>query len=280
MVTAEELGRRAAERTPWCTVVAGRPDSDGWFALADAERFPADAWYAEMLAGPAKGLRDVGGAYLASYGVDLVARTVAGALIHDGATWPVRPATFRLHRRDEDGWFDGIAVDAVATPWHVDADAPDPARGAFGSDDDLYDAVASGLAAIAAPWFDTVRALAPFGRSGMWGMLADAIGSAALEPVRIDPAAVEPAWERAHRLIDRIAANVPALRARPRRRTIAWSGGDACISMQGTCCLYYKVHDPAADLSPYCSGCPLLPEGQTDPRYRSWLEQEYGATAG
>lgn len=279
VVSVEELVRRAAGRAPWRELTVGRPDGPEWLALADAERFPADDWYAELLAGVAKGQRDVAGAYLANYLVELVVNATASALIHDGAVWPVRPDTFRVRRHQEEGWFDGMAIAAgpiwqAADPLPDSTDAPDAET--FGSEDELFDAVAAGIVEIAAPWFATVRALAPYGRIGMWGMLADGIGSAAMEPVRTDTAAAERAWGRAQHLLDRVAARVPELRARPAVRRIGWLGGEACVATQGTCCLYYKVHDPAGGGERYCLGCPLRPEGESDPLYAAWIEREHG----
>jgi hypothetical protein len=270
VVAGEELVRRANERVSWREMVAGRPEGPEWLALDQLDTLPADQWYADLLAGTAKGKRDVAGAYLASYLVETVIGATAAAVVHDAATWPVRLDAFRV-RRHEQGWFDGLAVDASEI-WAVDGQR-------FATEDDLLGEVAAGIVAIAAPWFDAARALAPYGRFGMWGSLADHLGSASLEPVRLDRPAAEQAWSRAQRLLDRIAALAPALRVRPGLRTIPWSGGEACVATQGTCCLYYKVHDPADAGEQYCLGCPLRPTGESDPLYTAWLDREYGPTA-
>jgi ferric iron reductase protein FhuF len=270
MVSGDELVRRSAERVSWREVVAGRPDGPEWWPLDRLDALPANDWFGELLAGTAKGQRDVAGAYLASYLVETVIGATSAALVHDAASWAVRPDTFRV-RRHEQGWFDGLAVDAGEV-WSVDGER-------FATEDELFAAVAAGIVATIAPWFEVARGLAPYGRFGMWGSLADAIGSAALEPVRLDRDAAERAWERAQHLLDRIAAVAPALRVRPRLRTIGWSGGEACVTTQGTCCLYYKVHDPADGGEQYCLGCPLRPTGESDPLYSAWLEREHGPAA-
>lgn len=262
MVSVEELVARAAERAPWRPTTLGRPDGDGWWSLADLAALPARVWFDDLLAGVAKGHRDVAGAYLAGYLVETVVGPTAGAAIHDDATWPVRPEIFHIHHHP-DGYFDAVAIEADDV-W---------------SGDDLLDDVAAGMVAIARPWFDAVRALAPYGRFGMWGSLADGVGSAAVQPFRTDAAAARAAWARAQRLLDSIAIREPGLRVRPPLRTISWSGGEACASAQGTCCLYYKVHDPADGPDAYCTGCPLRPDGEGAARYAAWLEREYGGAA-
>jgi hypothetical protein len=255
------------ERMPWRPVTLGAPDGE-WWPLTDITALPAGDWYADLLAGAAKGRRDVAAAYLASYFTEVIVGPTASAVLHDGAVWPVQPDTFHVHRHVE-GWYDGTAV--VADRLWMDDDHP--------GSDGLLGAVAEGIVAIARPWFDAVRRLGPYGRFGMWGSLADGIGSAATQPYRTDAAAARTAFARAQLLLDAIAAREPALRVRPPLRTVTWSGGEACASAQGTCCLYYKVHDPADGEHAYCTGCPLPPPELGATRYVAWLETEFGGAA-
>lgn len=54
---------------------------------------------------------------------------------------------------------------------------------------------------------------------------------------------------------------------------VTWSGGEACLAMRGTCCLYFRtVADPDPDGEGYCTSCPFVGEDRRRQRWSEWLE--------
>lgn len=163
-----------------------------------------------------------------------------------------------MHRHDE-GWFDLVAFEttrvfvtaADAAASHPDAvviDGPDQIR-----------LLARGLLDRLTLVLDAVRASAPFGRSGLWGSVADELAGAALGAARAAGTDAGDAWHLAQGAIDVIAEEWRWLRARPRLFTVTTSDGSSAFSVKGTCCLYYKTQlqppDPCGDS--YCNTCPF-----------------------
>lgn len=101
--------------------------------------------------------------------------------------------------------------------------------------------------------------MAPFGRRGLWGIVADELASAALWAARAGGADTIGAWRLAETAIDVVAEEHHWLRARPRPFTITTAQGTTTFGVRGTCCLYYKTQsqppDPSGD--GYCTTCPF-----------------------
>ena len=242
---------------------------DGWVGLAAAADDPAvvSGWVGDARRGFAGGLADVAGA--------AVAAQVAGALV--GVTVPpllvarrgvpITPTGSAVHRHPG-GWIDRVAV--IADDVRVLADDPDARRvdtTVVDGTTALVTGVADDLVATLGPIFDRVRAVAPFGRSGMWGSTVDEVGVVATRLARDGAVDREDAWALADHLIDAIAARVPRLRSRPRRVDVTTAVGVVPFSRRGTCCLFYKLAAPGpARRAAYCATCPLLSDDEQHAR--------------
>jgi hypothetical protein len=202
---------------------------------------------------------------------------VAAAWLEDGRVLhlELEQVSVRFH---DDGWVDGVVIADGALTVGPD----DPAaqvRGVRVVDDpgERRRLVAGEIRSLAAPIFDAVRALVPYGRAGMWGSLADGLAGSTLYTEQRHPGGGDPAgaWAGVDALLDELARQTPELRARPRRQLITWSGGTRHQSVRGTCCLYYKTRidpDPCGD--GYCSSCPHRPDESRAERITRWLEDQ------
>lgn len=273
-----EIVGRVDETDGECAFTLGCPPAaDGWRVLgdllADAEGF--DALVESLVDGEADGHRDVAGSYLASWLAGPLAQVVVTAWRRDGRVLHLDAdhVSVRFH---EDGWIDGVAIDDAA----LTVGAEDVAAGVAGvgvvvDADERLRLTVDKIRALAEPIFAAVRARVPYGRSGMWGSLADGLAGGALfaEQSRPDGGDPERAWTDIDSLLDALAAEVPELRARPRRQLIPWSRGTRHQPVRGTCCLYYKTcaePDPSGD--GYCSSCPHRPDESRAQRITRWLE--------
>ncbi len=228
---------------PHVTLVAGPPGDDGWVAVDELVRGTRlDRCVDVLLAGEARGARDVAGSYLSSWLAEVLAGPAAAAFRRDGRVWSLDAPDLAVRPHDS-GWFDGLAV--------VRGELRPVDAGAF----------ADAMVGLLEPVFAAVRARLPYGLSGMWGSLADCLAAG-------DDASDDG-------LVDALAARVPRLRARPRHQLVAWSGGVHRTTVRGTCCLWYKVYeggdpDPAGE--GYCVACPLRTDESRAERMAAWLE--------
>ena len=265
--------------------VAGDPgeaDGAGWSRLDQALHDGSlDRWYRTVLAGEAKGLRNVAGALLAVSLSETITQTTFRALWTEGRVWPLRAESLavRLH---PDGWFDGIAVRSTCVRvLPGDPDAGDPDAEVVEDDAALREVVADELVALAAPIFAAVRQRAPFGMTGMWGHFVDAIAAGALWQGRQPrlQGDTKAAYATAAALIDAIAARVPLVRPRPALDRVDWSGGTVWVAPKTACCLLYQVYDlPPPEC--YCLSCPLRHGDSRRAEWASWLEEQAMAAKG
>lgn len=258
------------------------PPGERWIVLNDIVEIPGvvDSLIQDLLAGEARGRRDVAGSYLASWISGTAAGIAAGALITMGRAWPLPPQGIALHRH-ADGWFDGMAL-KNSTVWIL---PDDPAAGSpdavvFEDTKALGAALAAEVARVVEPVFAAVRTATRYPTRSMWGSLADGIAGTALwRGVRSGTA--DPAlWDRAGAFLDRLEERTRLLRVRPNLAEIAWSGGVARLSVKGTCCLYFKTFEGVPDpcREGYCSSCPFrAPESRTE-KWADWLEENAVAT--
>lgn len=237
----EAIFARLQAQNPHRRLVVGDP-GPGWLDWDAIVHEPAilEEWYATLRDGPAGGQEDVAGSFLALAVTGAVVDVSARVMLGERRRFPLDAAGVAVHR-DGSGWCDGLAVrspDVVAPPGPGD--------------------LAADLAALLEPAFVAIRALAPYGRSGMWGGVADHVGLVATGIMRDGGA--ETAWDDAEAFLDALAAHVPALRARP--RLLAAGDPTRPFSIRGTCCLLYKTSgDADRDTGAgYCATCPLLNE--------------------
>jgi hypothetical protein len=276
-VLVELVGRVDHE----CTyVVDDRSASDGWHRLDGllADAGPMDGVLEALVDGVAAGHRDVAGSYLASWLTGPIVHLLAAAWLDGGRVvhLDVDELAMRFH---EEGWVDGVAIAGA----RLTVDGTDPVAVLDGVDvvedlDRRRRLVVDQIRSVAGPIFTAVRDRVPYGRSGMWGSLADGVAVGILHSEQRRPGGGDPAgaWAAVDALLDELAQQTLALRARPRRQLIAWSGGTWHQTVRGTCCLYYKTSpdpDPCGD--GYCSSCPLRPDESRAERITGWLEAQH-----
>jgi hypothetical protein len=265
---AATLARIASTRSwrRFSTDVSG----PGWVRLSDRLADPAalDAWLDAELAGTAGGHRDLAGS--------LVAYRLAGSLA-ELAVVPLLAERRALILAPEELWilFDRARIDAVGLAAPSVAVLPDdPDAGRTGTvvvpdAGGLHATAADGLAATFVGVAAAVRARAPFGLAGIWGTLADHVADVALRWARDTGADADRAWSEAVELVDELARRPEVhLRAHPARQDVTCGAGIGSFVTRGTCCLIYKIHEPAPGepdgahdriAAAACTSCPLRP---------------------
>lgn len=273
-----ELVGRVDAADEECSYALGDPPAGEWHALGDLlEATSVEALIEALVDGETAGHYDVAGSYLASWLAGPIVWLVAAAWLDGGRVLHLELAQV-LVRFHPDGWVDGVAIADA----ELAVGAGDPAATSTGvqvvdDPEERRRLVADQIRSLAAPIFDAVRALVPYGRSGMWGSLADGLAGSALhtEQRRLDGGDPVGAWTGVEGFLDELVRQVPELRARPRRQLIPWAGGIRHQSVRGTCCLYYKTctdPDPCGD--GYCSSCPHRPDESRAQRITRWLEDQ------
>lgn len=275
---AETLARLDADHE-YCNFGMGRPDASGWTRLADltADDALLAKWFDALLAAhdTAGGERDVAGSFLAGWIAEIVVDPVVASLHAEQRAWPLAPAGLWVHR-DAAGWFDGLRVEAPLV-YVVDGDPHAGHEDTVVVDSlaELHALVAAEATAVLDPIFAAVRRLAPFGRRGMWGGVADAIASSAVAAALRHRASTNLAFDDAAEFIAALAARAPLLRVRPTKLEVARPDGTGTVvARRGTCCLYYKI-EPGADPAGegYCTSCPLLEPASQQQRFATWLDE-------
>lgn len=252
-----ETFERLATVDSWFGAHIGAPEGDGWHRFSDVATDQRLAGWVDDLAARHDGRRDVAGSYLGGWlaGAAIVVPTAALVLER---RLPDPAGDLWVHRHDE-GWFDLVAFEEA----RVYVTSADPA--ASHPDAVVVDGaeqtrlLALGLVDRLTPVLDAVRASTRFGRSGLWGGVADELASAALWAARSGRTDAGDAWRLAEAASDTIAQGRRWLRARPRLFPITTADGASAFSVKGTCCLYYKTQpqppDPCGDS--YCNTCPF-----------------------
>lgn len=195
-----------------------------------------------------------------------VASALAAAVV--AATWtpvlrerrlPVLdPSATFLHRAGGEPWFDEISVTGARL--HVLAD--DGAAGRAGvfvarGLAELHAAVVDQLLELLPPLFDAIGRRGRFGRSGMWGQVADLVAGNAIWTAHSARTDQQAAWAEAGELIVLLRSRVPSLRARPRPFPVTAPSMSQLFQVKGTCCLWYKTQpDAHPDRDGYCLTCP------------------------
>ena len=247
---------RIAAVDPWFGASVGPPAGEGWFRLADV-RAGELAPRIDALAARHGGHRDVAGSYLGGWLSGAAVISPVAALVLDRRLPdPDSPVWVHGH---EDGWFDTVAFERPDVLVLADDAAADHPDTVVVAEAELAPRFAAGLVARLAPALEAVRSLAPFGRRGLWGAVADEVASAALWAARSGGTDQQAAWRTAEAVIDAVAAEVPWLRARPAPYPVAGS----LFSVKGTCCLFHKTQpgppDPCGES--YCTSCPFRDDG-------------------
>jgi hypothetical protein len=265
-------------------VLAGEtwpPAGECWFLFSEVLDSPdvISGWVDELLAGEARGRRDVAGSYLSSWIAGTLAGVPAGALIAGSRAWPLEPENIAL-RRHADGWFDGMALRSAAL-WVLpdDPDAGHPDVVVVATPDELRARLAAEIVRVVDPMFARVREATRYPSRSMWGSLADGIASMALWRDRRAGSPDPEVWERAGEFLDRLESRARLLKDRPTLGEVTWSGGCHRISVKSTCCLYFKIFDgePDPEGEGYCSSCPFRSEESRKEKWSTWLEEQAAA---
>jgi hypothetical protein len=267
---------------PYCTPVAGAPTGPRWTRLAavldDADLLRS--WF-DGLAGESHGAPDVAASYLASWLGGTLLDPLGWAVGAERRAWPLDPAALWIHRH-EDGWFDGFAVAArQVRVLPADPDAGHPDAVVVADATELRERVASDAVAVLGPLFATVRSFAPYGVRGMWGAVADSLGSSAATAAFRAGRPARPAFEAAMGLVDALVAAGAGRITRPTPEDVRYTTGSTTVVHKGTCCLWYKTTDVSAPIGErYCLSCPLQPGADQHARWVAWLDEEAAARTG
>jgi hypothetical protein len=257
---------------------------DGWVRYHErlADEVGLDDWYRTELDATAGGHPDVAGALIVYRLAGALAELVVGTLVDQRRSVALTPAGLSLRFGDA-ARLDEVSVSAsTAALLADDAGATAPGAVVAASVDALVAGALDGLVAVYRPLCEAVRARAPFGRSGMWGTLADHLAEVAVRRARERRRDVDAAWSAADVLVSGLAAREPRLRARPRRQVVAGPSGPGTFVAKGTCCLIYKAASPvssggggARDLiaAAACTSCPLRHPDDRAARFAAYEAQ-------
>ena len=267
---------------PYCDPTAGTPVGERWTRIQDLldDQSVLRRWF-EGLSGESNGVPDVAASYLASWLGGIVLDPIGWALGVERRAWPLDPASLWIHRH-EDGWFDGFAVAAQQVRMLPD----DPAAGhpdavVVADVDALRAGVAGDAVAVLGPLFASVRSFAPFGVRGMWGAVADSLGSSAAIAAFRAGRPARPAFDEAMRIVEGLVAAGAGRITRPTPEQVRWARGTTTVVHKGTCCLWYKTTDVSAPIGErYCLSCPLQPGADQHERWVTWLDAEAVAASG
>jgi hypothetical protein len=131
------------------------------------------------------------------------------------------------------------------------------------------------------PLFATVRSFAPYGVRGMWGAIADSLGSSAATAAFRAGRPARPAFDEAMRIVDGLVAAGAGRITRPTPDVVRYTTGTTTVVHKGTCCLWYKTTDVGAPIGErYCLSCPLQPGADEHERWVAWLDELAAVRAG
>jgi hypothetical protein len=234
----------------------GRPEGGHWRRIDHIDATVIDSWLIQLQ--QLHGARDVAGSYLAGWiASGVVGAPMAAMVIGDVMPLPTRHGLWL--RRHPGGWFDRSSYEGGAS---VDL-----------SHDDATDMFATAVVEVLSPIIDSIRASVPYGRSGLWGAVADAIANSTVHAARQFGVGAEQAaddWLRCASIIDHIGRRRPALRGRPRPFPVVRHDTVELFAVRSVCCLAYKSTKVSAlpDALRYCVSCPLVDDTERLRRLR------------
>ncbi len=274
---------RLDQSSPWRRYTTDAT-GDGWVRYHErlADEVGLDNWYRTELDAAARGHPDVAGALIVYRLAGALAELVVGTLVDQRRSVGLTPAGLSLRFGDA-ARLDEVSVSAqTAALLADDPGATEPEAVVVASVDALVAGALDGLVAVYRPLCEAVRARAPFGRSGMWGTLADHLAEVAVRRARERRRDVEAAWSAADVLVAGLAAREPRLRARPRRQVVAGRAGPTTFVAKGTCCLIYKAAGPVPGgrggprqliATAACTSCPLRDPADRAARFAAYEAQ-------
>lgn len=254
-----------------CRASVGGPTGATWLHLASLPQDLEDLFAAMARSGPRRAAYK--GASVAAILTDAVVSTALPPLLVDRRLPDIHPLNLWVRLHESDFWFDQIRLeDPTVYLLPTDPEADHPTCVVVPTIEDLHRRFGQQLVEAATPSFSAVRALAPFGRRGMWGQLADDVGGTALWTARAVGLDQRAAWEEAQSILDHVAEAVPDLRVRPRLFPVRWEGGETLFQVKGTCCLWYTTFEEPDRLGEgYCTTCPLRDDDVRHERLHQYL---------
>ncbi len=243
----------------------GAAPTEGRTAAA-ADDLLAD-WLDGVAEREAAGHRDVAASYVAIYAIAALVLPLARHALVAHRAWRLDGATVTLV--PPRGWVHAVTItDPSVIVLADDPAAADPDAVVVADEAELRDLVAADIAARCSAVFTGIRARAPFGIRGMWGLLADDLTIFTVSDAERRGEDGEAMRAAATDLLDRIAAAAGPIKNRPTTQALRWRDRDVTMTVRGTCCLLYKPTDQA---DAWCTTCPLRPADQRADRYRTWL---------
>jgi hypothetical protein len=242
-----DVGRRLGELDQtWAFEVGNPPASAGWLTADAISPAMVEAWLAEQTR-QLRSRPDIAAAYLGR-GLEhaLVSACVAARLL--GPCIPDPTASNILLRVNVVG-----SVEAVR--FRSESCMPATEPGASGW-------LAERLVQTIGPLLDTVRSLATFRHTGLWGMVADSVAGTAVrldQRLGHDPERSVLTWRQAQLLLDQMVEAGALIRRRPRLLP-PLANSISPQMVRSTCCMYYATPQgrEGSAQDRYCSTCPCL----------------------
>jgi hypothetical protein len=256
----------------------------GWTELvalgvpgADAMRDALDG-----LTARSDGRRDIAGARACAELTELILWPLVTGLTLHSRGWSYRSAGTAVHA-EAAGW------DAVAVPrphvalargdvlaWGSVGDGE--TRTVLDGHDDVVRWTADEAAPVLAALVEAIRAEAPFGRRGLWAIVATEVVFAALVAAHRSRGDDRAALRTARAFLDRVGERTGAVIPRPPTCEVATASGERLAPTKATCCLRYEVTAYAVRPDPLCLTCPRRPESERPIVYAAWLDRLAAAT--
>jgi hypothetical protein len=271
LVPPLEATRRRLARTfrLFTFELAPTPD-EPWVSITDASDPARLADRVAQLSVRYADQRDVAAAYIAMRIAGVVAGPLIGTYLLERRVPLLDPDTAHV-RTDRALEFSRLATGTTrfaALASDIDAGHPDMH---VVTHDVLIDTVVESLDRLVAPLLTALRPLAPFGRRGLWGLIADSVGGGALASARETGADHRPAWAEATEILDRLQDRGLPVANRPRPLVVTCDGHEIPFNIRGTCCLRYKADEPRDHHDPefggYCHSCPLIDDAVLERHY-------------
>lgn len=247
-----EVGRRLGVLDPmWAFDVEGGPAPAGWWAPEQIGPELVDGWLSEQTR-QLRSRRDVAAAYL-GWGLEhaLVSACVASWLVGPAVPDP-SPGNVLLRVSDVG------RVEAVR--FRSDNSMPSTEEGAGRW-------LAERLVHTVGPLVETIRSLAGYRRTGLWGMVADSVAGTTVrlgQAAVLTPESACKVWDLAETFVQQLIDAGADIRRRPRLLAATPGVVGPLRMVRSTCCMYYAT--PQAVEGPpqerWCSTCPCTTQNR------------------
>jgi hypothetical protein len=250
----------------------GVPENPQWHAVSQLPLPQIDKWLTAIAQ-----RRNVAAATLLNQFASRIVKPALGAFLVERRV----PLSLPLVRWN--GTLDGTAFSSprvAVLPTDPDADFPDSVT--VSGVPELHHNLAEYILAAMTPVVDTLREHTRLGRPLLWGAAVDALANGSVLTARLFDLPTTETWGHIEAIVDRLAARVPHIKARPRLFPVRWSGGESMYVVRGTCCLLYQdyragggIPDPDGGAG-YCGTCPLRMDTGREAQRRAILDRQAG----